>query len=180
MTNILQIGGQPPADVSPVPPAPPAPPATPSQPATPVSPEAPLTIEPGPGDNWVINDRTVQKFEFDGRNLRFTFEEGSPRVIPVRDVIPDGVVDLFQSFVFLVVMLVVGRPIARAIARRIDRNTASPRVPEKVMQQLTGMEQSLDHLALEIERISEAQRFNARVLASEAHEQDLVRTGAST
>jgi hypothetical protein len=58
----------------------------------------------------------------------------------------------------------IGVPIARAYARRIA--TAPPeRVPAEVSDRLQRMEQAIDSIAIEVERISEGQRFTTKLLA---------------
>ncbi|MEO7997315.1 MAG: hypothetical protein ABI852_07715 [Gemmatimonadaceae bacterium] len=55
-------------------------------------------------------------------------------------------------------------PIARAFARRMDR--ASERsIPEDVQARLERMEQSIDTIAEQIERVAEGQRFTTKLLA---------------
>jgi hypothetical protein len=60
---------------------------------------------------------------------------------------------------------VVGLPIARAFAKRMDRDSALPKVPPEVMQRLERMEHALDSIAIEVERISEGQRFLNKLMA---------------
>jgi len=60
----------------------------------------------------------------------------------------------------------IGVPIARAFARRIERDTPrDPIAPPDVTARLERMEQAIDSIALEVERISEGQRFTTRLLA---------------
>jgi hypothetical protein len=59
----------------------------------------------------------------------------------------------------------IGIPIARAYARRIDSDSRQPKIPGEVMSRLERMEQSLDAVAVEVERISEGQRFTTRLLS---------------
>lgn len=63
-------------------------------------------------------------------------------------------------------VIAIGLPLARAYARRIDRNTEQQRVPAEVMARLERMEQALDTIAIEVERISEGQRFTTKLLSS--------------
>ncbi|HEX2716756.1 MAG TPA: hypothetical protein VHM67_03695 [Gemmatimonadaceae bacterium] len=56
-------------------------------------------------------------------------------------------------------------PIARAFGRWIDRRGSQPAVPRHDDQRLERIESAVDAIALEIERISEAQRFTTRLLA---------------
>lgn len=73
---------------------------------------------------------------------------------------------LFVLMFFLTIIIVsIGWPLARAWARRIDRQSAAPKVPSEVTERLARMEQAIDSMAIEIERISEGQRFTTRLLA---------------
>jgi hypothetical protein len=67
-----------------------------------------------------------------------------------------------------IAVTVVGLPIARAIARRMDKDTVTPKVPPEVIQRLERMEQAIDSIAVEVERISEGQRFTTKLLAERA------------
>jgi hypothetical protein len=73
--------------------------------------------------------------------------------------------DLIPIVMFATVgATVIGLPIARAYARRIDRQ-ATPALPPETAARLERMEQAIDTIALEIERISEGQRFTTRLLS---------------
>ena len=54
----------------------------------------------------------------------------------------------------------IGIPIARAYARKLDAQSKNPSVPFEVTSRLERMEQ-----AIEVERISEGQRFTTRLLS---------------
>jgi len=82
------------------------------------------------------------------------------------DMIPPQAVDISLAFFFTVAFCVVGFPIARAIARRLDRKTefksvAAPDLTPHIRQ----LQDSVDAMAIELERISEGQRFTAKLLA---------------
>ena len=65
-------------------------------------------------------------------------------------------------------IIAIGLPIARALARRIEAQAPQPpRVPTEVAARLERMEQAIDAIAVEIERVSEAQRFTTRLLADQ-------------
>ena len=66
------------------------------------------------------------------------------------------------------IILGIGIPIAKAFARRMDADSKQPRVPNEVMQRLERMEQMLEAVAIEVERISEGQRFTTRLLSEGA------------
>jgi hypothetical protein len=59
----------------------------------------------------------------------------------------------------------IGVPIARAFARRMERGPLTPSIPPEVTARLERMEQALDSIAIEVERISEGQRFTTKLLA---------------
>jgi hypothetical protein len=59
----------------------------------------------------------------------------------------------------------VGYPLARAYAKRLERGPMHPTIPSDVNARLERMEQALDSIAIEVERISEGQRFTTKLLA---------------
>ena len=63
---------------------------------------------------------------------------------------------------------IIGVPIARAYSRRIERGALEPSVPPDVSARLARMEQALDSIAVEVERISEGQRFTTKLLSERA------------
>jgi hypothetical protein len=60
---------------------------------------------------------------------------------------------------------IIGLPLARAYARRMDRAQDEPRLPNDLTNRLERMEQAIDSIAIEVERISEGQRFTTKLLA---------------
>jgi hypothetical protein len=62
-------------------------------------------------------------------------------------------------------IIAIGFPIARAYARRLEGGATRPAVPGDVTAQLERMEQAIDSIAVEVERISEGQRFTTKLLA---------------
>jgi hypothetical protein len=63
------------------------------------------------------------------------------------------------------VLLVLGIPFVRALTRRWDRDAAQPKVPPEVVARLERIEQAVDAVAIEVERISEGQRFTTKLLS---------------
>lgn len=59
---------------------------------------------------------------------------------------------------------VVGYPLAKAYSRKIDAEAKNPRIPPEVMHRLERIEQAMDAVAIEVERISEGQRFTTKLL----------------
>ena len=69
------------------------------------------------------------------------------------------------AFFFTTIVLAIGIPLVRALAKRWERESATPKVPAEVAARLERMEQSIDAMAIEMERISEGQRFVTKLLA---------------
>jgi hypothetical protein len=63
-------------------------------------------------------------------------------------------------------MVILG-PIARAFARRIVTRAERPQIPAQVTAQLTQLTQAVDAIAIEVERISEGQRFTTKLLSEQ-------------
>ena len=68
----------------------------------------------------------------------------------------------------MIVMLALGIPFVRALARRWDRDSLQPKVPPEVVARLERIEQAVDAVAIEVERISEGQRFTTKLLSDRA------------
>jgi hypothetical protein len=62
----------------------------------------------------------------------------------------------------------IGVPLARAFARRVEQGP--PKLAPEVLARLERMEQAIDSIAIEVERISEGQRFTTKLLAERAAE----------
>ena len=55
-------------------------------------------------------------------------------------------------------------PLARRIAARRERKPVGQAVPLEVTARLERIEQAIDSIAIEVERISEGQRFTTKLL----------------
>jgi len=63
-------------------------------------------------------------------------------------------------------IMAIGIPIARAYAKRIsNEGGGQARIPSDVSARLERMEQAIDSIAVEVERISEGQRFTTKLLS---------------
>ena len=67
-------------------------------------------------------------------------------------------------FFSMIPVVAIGMPIARAYARRLESQPRAA-IPSDVSARLERMEQAIDSIAVEVERISEGQRFTTRLLA---------------
>ena len=68
-------------------------------------------------------------------------------------------------FVTSLPIMAIGYPLARAWASRLERKPIASAIPTEVTARLERMEQAIDSIAIEIERISEGQRFTTKLLA---------------
>src|SRR5215218_10555525 len=65
----------------------------------------------------------------------------------------------------IVPISVIGWPLARAYARRVEQESTRAYIPGEVTARLERMEQAIDSIAVEVERISEGQRFTTKLLS---------------
>ncbi len=119
-------------------------------------------------------DVGVQLAKVDGQiatlEARITLKQGrtlgAPVANPVIPFIPRFVVPNLVVPMAMFMTLALALPISIAAARRILRRT--PRttpVPSDVTMRLERIEQAVDTIAIEVERISEGQRFVTRLMA---------------
>ena len=118
--------------------------------ATPATPTPPFS----PGDI------TIQRP--DGRNTVIHMPPGG-----FANTIPPQARDISVAFFLMVAAIIIGLPLARAFARRMDRRGGAAQIPNEISSQLTHLNQAVDAIALEVERISEGQRFAARLLSEQ-------------
>ena len=62
-----------------------------------------------------------------------------------------------------IVLIVLGFPVVRLITRWLEPKPVPPRELSAINARLERIETAVDSIALEVERISEAQRFSARL-----------------
>src|SRR5688500_1849729 len=76
---------------------------------------------------------------------------------------------------FMIVAIVMGFPIVRTLPKRIEKQSVAPQSPADVTARLERIEQSIDAVALEVERIAEGQRFTTKLLSDRTTDRDGVR-----
>ena len=97
-----------------------------------------------------------------GRNVTIHVPRGG-----FDNTIPPQAVDISIAFFVTIAAIIIGLPLARAFARRMDRRGGAAQIPNEISSQLTHLNQAVDAIALEVERISEGQRFTARLLSEQ-------------
>ena len=122
-------------------------PSAPLPPLPPMEPMTPITVEPA--ETYTLAP---------GRYERM-------------DDIPPRAQELGMAFFMTMAVIVIGLPIARAIGRLIDRRASAPALNSRDTQpQLVRIEQAVEAMAIEIERISESQRYLTRLQAGREEE----------
>jgi hypothetical protein len=76
---------------------------------------------------------------------------------------PPQVVDISIAFFVMCAVMVIGWPLARAFGKRLERRADVPAVNAGTAQQLNRIEQAVEAMAIEVERISESLRFIAKL-----------------
>ncbi len=85
--------------------------------------------------------------------------------------IPPRVKDVSIAFFVTCAVIIVGFPIMRAIGKRIERGAPVPvAIPQEMQAQMQHLMQSVDAIAIEVERISEGQRFATKMLSEKKSE----------
>lgn len=94
---------------------------------------------------------------------------GVPVIVPPprRKQLPDGLVDMMMVIFGFVAITSIGTPLAKAYARRWERKGERDQQLQ-LSQRLEAIEQAIETVAVEVERISEGQRFTSKLLAERA------------
>ena len=84
------------------------------------------------------------------------------------DVIPAGAIEISEAFFATIAIIALGIPIIRAITRRWENKPSLPQAASpEVVSRLERIEQAVDAIAVEVERIAEAQRYSAKLMAEQ-------------
>lgn len=127
-------------------------------PQAPGTPQAPVALPPIPagGGRLIIDkqgDRTV-----------ITSAAMPPEIIPLANIAQETALGLMG---LLAAIIILG-PIARVIARRMSHKAdLAPQAAQSQLlnQQIAQLQQAVDTMSVEIERISESQRFQTKLLS---------------
>jgi hypothetical protein len=121
-------------------------------------------------------DLASNKAELDAVRAELAVRKGQPQAPPqtfiaVPPPLPRTFIDRIDpdalTAAFIVTVLAVLMPLSIGISRRLWRRggTPSKSVEDKIAPRLDHLEHAVDAIAIEVERISESQRFMAKVLA---------------
>ena len=100
----------------------------------------------------------IQEARAEGRSITI-----QPPFDP-ENVIPAGAVDISIAFFLMMGFIIVGLPLARAFARRMDRRGETASASE-VTPRLDRIEQAIEAIAIEVERVSEGQRYTTKAIS---------------
>lgn len=105
---------------------------------------------------------------------------GAPVILQQPDAyiehgIPPQAVDISIAFFVMTAVCIVGFPLARAFGRRIERRgvQTTAEIPPQVTAQLARIEQAVEAMSIEVERINEGQRYVTKVLAERERVKEL-------
>ena len=132
--------------------------AIPAVPAIPPIPAIPVPIPRG-GGRWII--------EKDGNRTTITSTALPPQFIRVAERAQEtafGLIGILAAIVFL-------GPFARMWARRLEKRSELDVAgvnAQLLQKQLVELQQSMDAMSVEVERISESQRFQSKLLYEKA------------
>jgi hypothetical protein len=136
-------------------PAPPPPPAPPGR-------NTPIVFTSDKGQPVSIS--------MDNGNLVLT-QEGTTQVIPLRDVVPREAVQIVWAIPATLSILLIWWPLSRAVIRWINRKHAvqgeTAALEAQLRERFELLERNVDTVAVEVERLAEAQRFTTRLLAEQ-------------
>jgi hypothetical protein len=76
--------------------------------------------------------------------------------------------ELFFSILTFIFAVVCVGSLTKIILAFINRKALQPQLPAELTERIARIEQIVETTAVEVERVSEAQRFTARVLADRA------------
>jgi hypothetical protein len=124
-------------------------PIAPLAPLAPIAPQAPVTVESG---------STVP-------------------IDPPLDI-PQRVENLGYALFLMIAVIAVGKPLARALGSIIERRALRPSMPPEFGARLERIEQGIESVSIEVERISEAQRYLLKVQGSTPGRVELPRSAS--
>jgi hypothetical protein len=80
--------------------------------------------------------------------------------------IPPRLENLGYALFLMIAIVAVGKPLARALGSVIERRSLKPAMPAEFGARLERIEQGIESVSIEVERISESQRYLLKVQGS--------------
>jgi hypothetical protein len=104
------------------------------------------------------------RLRVDGNGIHVD-QDGKPEVIiPIHDVVPRGAVQITYAVCATLAIIAVVGPLLRFFLRRAERRAVTTQLSAEVQARLDAMDRNIDTVAVELERVSEGQRFTNKLL----------------
>lgn len=120
------------------------------------------------GDNATIvipSDNGGEDVRIDIQGGNIVVRQGDKRTeIPWRDAVPRGAVQMTYAISAALISIAFIGPLLRFFLRRYERSAISAKLSSEVQARLDAMDRNIDTVAVELERVSEGQRFQAKLL----------------
>lgn len=140
-------------------------------PEPPEPPDAPLPPGGyGPGTIIIPRDgnRPPISISVDGDGIHLR-QGNNETIIPVRDVVPKGLVQIAWAVPATLSILLIWWPLSRAVIGWLRRKTAvaqdTSALEARLASRFEQVERNVDTVAVEMERLAEGQRFTNRLIA---------------
>jgi hypothetical protein len=120
------------------------------------------------GENAAIvipGDNGGEPIKIDIKDGQIIVNQGDKHTtIPWRDAVPRGAVQMTYAISSAIVAIAFVGPLLRFFLRRYERRAITTTLSREVQARLDAMDRNIDTVALEMERVSEGQRFTAKLL----------------
>jgi len=88
--------------------------------------------------------------------------------MPPMPPIPIEAIMIVKMFFVTIASIALGIPLIRALSRRfLEPRPIAPALSPEVLERLERIEQAVDSIAIEIERVSEGQRYTTRLMSEQ-------------
>jgi hypothetical protein len=111
----------------------------------------------------------------------FLTQEGNTQVIPLREAIPREASQIAWAIPATLSILLIWWPLSRAVIRWLNRkhvaNNEAAALEARLRDRMETLERNLDTVAVEMERLSEGQRFTNKLLTERAEKERVSASG---
>lgn len=113
-----------------------------------------------------------------GPDARVIEIPNGPPIDPI--MIRQTVENISYAVLATIAIVAIGVPLVRALGRRLGPAPVAPPLPPQVAEQLQRIERAVDSMAIEIERISESQRFIMKLQTGQGESAALPRASSGS
>ena len=133
--------------------------------------DVPPPAEPGEPVVFSTDEGRPVNMSFKNGTI-FLTQDGHTQAIPLREAIPREAAQIAWAIPATLSILLIWWPLSRAVIRWLNRkhvaNTETASLEARMRDRFETLERNLDTLAVEMERLSEGQRFTTKLLAERA------------